>query len=117
MSSMQLHTREAGIHHYFGAASETGDHRFDIFLGHRVRLTKLAPGQPQFDRRGRLGVTINDFLALATRVADLRPKMISGSRPRRGPALQGNLHRNRRLRINNDVPRTLEVITIHLNIA
>jgi hypothetical protein len=43
--------------------------------------------------------------------------MISTSGTRRSPALQSDLHRDRGLRINNDIPWTLEMIAIDLHIA
>ena len=117
MGRVQLDAGKSCVDKHLGTPCKACDYSLDIFLGHGVRLTELPARQPKLDGRGRLGTRIYNFLALPARVADLRPKMVPAAGPSGGPRLQGGLHRSRRLAIDDDITRALQMISIDLHIA
>ena len=114
---VQLDARKSRVNQHLGAPRKPCDHRLNILFGHGVRLPELPSRQPKFDGRRRLGMRINNLLALPARVADLRPEMVATAGARGRPRLQRGLHRSRRLTIDDHVTRTLQMIPIDLHIA
>ncbi|CAI8332481.1 MAG: Uncharacterised protein [Halieaceae bacterium] len=87
MGRVQLDARKSRVDQHLGAPRKPCDHRLNILFGHGFRLPKLPSRQSKFYGRRRLGMRINNLLALPTRVADLRPEMIPAAGASGRPSL------------------------------
>ena len=117
MGRVQLDACKTRIDQHLGTPCKACNHPLDIFLGHGIRLPKLTARQPKLYGGRRLGMRVNNLLALPARMADLRPKMVAAASPGSRPGFQGGLHRRRGLTLYDDITWTLQMVSIDLHIA
>ena len=117
MGGVNLYAGESGRFNGCGAYPEALNDLFNFGNCERNGFTELATRQADFYRGRRFRMRIDDFLCLATRMADLRPEVITVAGSGCSPARQCRMRCGIRLPINNHIARALKVIAVDKDIA
>ena len=114
---MNLHAGESRLLHRPRGDGETRHDIPNLVFRQRLGFSELPPGEPQRHRRWRLRVGIHFFLRLAPRVAELHPGLVAIAQRGGGPPRQGRAQSGVGFALNDDIPRSFQVVTVDLHVA